>query len=190
MELRLVHGWRLSPYAIPALLATFAALGLLSLTWRAGERRVLRHSRCSSPRPAVWSVFEAAILCAPDLPMKLLLTKFEYVGIVSAPAGVVAVRGALLRAGPVAPRLAGAGGRRSFPSLTLLLAATLERHRWIYESARLVESGLDPGTGRRLRDVVPGLLDLQLPADRGRDVPLPLDPGPAEARLFVGRWSR
>ncbi len=87
---------------------------------------------------AVWSMCEAAILCAPDLPTKLLLTKFEYVGIVTAPLAwlLFAVRycgqDRWLR-GWRLPALA------VVPAMTLGLAATLERHRWIYESVRLVE---------------------------------------------------
>ncbi len=86
----------------------------------------------------VWSGFEAAILCAPDLPTKLLLTKFEYVGIASAPLAwlLFAVRycgqDRWLR-GWRLPALA------IVPATTLALATRLDRHRWIYESVRLVE---------------------------------------------------
>ena len=134
----MVNGWQLTPYAIPALLATTAALGLLALTWRRRRAPGAPAFALLVASTAVWSVFEAAILCAPDLPMKLLLTKFEYIGIVLAPVAwlLFAVRycgqDRWIR-GWRGPALT------AVPALTLILAATLDRHRWIYDSVRLVE---------------------------------------------------
>ena len=134
----MVTGWQLTPYAIPALAATFAAIAMLALTYRRRHAPGAPAFSLLIAATGVWSVFDAAILCAPDLPTKLLLTKFEYVGIVSAPLAWVlfAVRycgqDRWLR-GWRLPALA------IVPATTLVLAATLERHRWIYERVRLVE---------------------------------------------------
>ncbi|MEO8196628.1 MAG: histidine kinase N-terminal 7TM domain-containing protein [Thermoanaerobaculia bacterium] len=134
----MVSGWQLTPYAIPALAATFAALAMLALTYPRRHAPGAPAFALLVAATGVWSAFEAAILCAPDLPTKLLLTKFEYVGIVAAPLAwlLFAVRycgqDRWLR-GWRLPALA------VVPAITLALAATLERHRWIYESVRLVE---------------------------------------------------
>ena len=134
----MVPGWQLTPYAIPALAATFAALAMLALTYPRRHAPGAPAFALLVVATAVWSGFEAAILCAPDLPTKLLLTKFEYAGIVTAPLAwlLFAVRycgqDRWLR-GWRLPALA------IVPATTLALAATLERHRWIYESVRLVE---------------------------------------------------
>lgn len=134
----MVPGWQLTPYAIPALAATFAALAMLALTYPRRHAPGAPAFALLVAATGVWSAFEAAILCAPGLPAKLLLTKFEYVGIAVAPLAwlLFAVRycgqDRWLR-GWRLPALA------IVPAITLGLAATLERHRWLYESVRLVE---------------------------------------------------
>ncbi len=134
----MVPGWQLTPYAIPALAATFAALAMLALTYPRRHAPGAPAFALLVAATGVWSAFEAAILCAPDLPAKLLLTKFEYAGIATAPLAwlLFAVRycgqDRWLR-GWRLPALA------VVPAITLALAATLERHRWIYESVRLEE---------------------------------------------------
>lgn len=134
----MVSGWQLTPYAVPALAATFAALAMLALTYPRRHAPGAPAFALLVAATGVWSAFEAAILCAPDLPTKLLLTKFEYVGIATAPLAwlLFAVRycgqDRWLR-GWRLPALA------IVPATTLALAATLERHRWLYEGVRLVE---------------------------------------------------
>jgi diguanylate cyclase (GGDEF)-like protein/PAS domain S-box-containing protein len=132
------NGWQFTPYALPALLATFAAAVMLAMAWKRRGAPGAPAFALLVAATGVWSLFEALILCAPDLPTKLLLTKFEYLGIVVAPVAWLLfavqycgqerwLRGWRLPALTVVP------------GVTLILAATLERHTWIYDSVSVVE---------------------------------------------------
>ena len=168
-------GWQLTPYAIPALLATLAALVMLFLTWRRRSAPGAQAFALLVAATGIWSGFEAVILCAPDLATKLLLTKFEYVGIVIAPTAWLLFA---LRYCGQDRWLRGWRG----PALAVVPAVT-SGSRGDARSASVDLRKSAPGRtqfdvrpGRRLRDMVRGLFDLQLPSHHGGDLRLSLDP--------------
>lgn len=144
--------WNFTAYALPAIFATLVGAVFLPFIWRRRQAPGAGSFLLLISAAGVWSGFEAAIICAPDLASKLLLTRIQYLGIAVTP-----IAWFFFAVGYCGQSRKLQGARTwalwVVPAAMVGLVWTSGRHSLIYESVRLEPRGdwnaliLDYGAG-------------------------------------------